>query len=672
MPNAAYWREALLRSSLDAVVLMDARGRLVDFNAEAAALFLLTPASMGQSLGDLIVPPDLREAHRAGLQRFLSTGESRIIGTRIEIDAVRTDGYRFPVELTIATIQGDTPLFVAHLRDIQEQKMAERRLKATAAVGKVLSAAQNSDEAVEGVLRALGESLGWPLVQYWEVDQSRQRLVRRQSWEDTTRMDFRSIESVTEFALREGLPGQTWADASPQWVENVPEQDWMPRMRGLHAQGINTGLAFPVMFAERVVAVIEAFAPDRWPRQPELLAVLQAMGGQLGHFLEELHARAETERARRDAEQANRLKDEFLSVASHELRTPLNAVLGWVHLLRKGRLTGDAAERAMEAIERNVMIQSRLVGDLLDMSRIIAGKFQLELTVMDALAPMWAALEVVRPAAEARKITLAVPAHDARLWITGDLGRLQQVFWNVLSNAVKFTPAGGRIEVSIARREGDVEITVTDTGIGVPNDFAPRAFDRFAQADQHVGRETGGLGLGLSIARQFVELHGGTIVLRSAGKDLGTEVTVRLPLRDAGAGPDAAARSASVQHSLVGIRVLMASDRSDEGMKEAADLLEGAGASVEHAASPEEALGCLSRAPFDIVVSDFRQFDTSLWLAAELNAQQRATMATRVARVVAVSSAGGIDTSLFARVLPEPLDGGALRQAVQELIAERR
>ena len=665
-PTAADWRKALLTSSLDAVVLMDADGRLVDFNDEASVLFLFDrEKAIGQLLGDLIVPPELKESHRAGLERFLATGVSRIIGKRIEISAMRADGAQFPVELTIALVPDESPLFIAHIRDIHQRKMAERRLLATASVSKALAAATSPEDAIRGVLRALAESLQWSLIQYWTLTPDRQALRLRDSWADsaTSSEDFVGTAKDT-FRLGEGLPGKTWQAAAAHWIENIPEQEWMPRLSNLRAKGLHTGLAFPVVLGGEVIAVIEAFARDRWPKEPELLAVLQATGGQLGHFLQELHARDESERARHELEEANRLKDEFLSVASHELRTPLNAVLGWAHLLRKGRLTGDAAQRAVEAIERNVLIQARLVGDLLDMSRIIAGKFQLELASLSPMEPVQAALEVVRPAADAKQIRVSIKS-KTRQRIRGDAGRLQQVFWNVLANAVKFTPNGGSINIEVFEEGGQVSVNVADTGIGIAPDFSTRAFERFAQANQQPGRGLAGLGLGLSIARQFVELHGGTIELQSAGRDQGTTVTVRLPLEQ----PQPTQAAALEPTTLARIRILIVSDSERQEYREVFDTLEKAGAVVERASSPEEALGCLSRSQFDVVVSDLRDAEDNLWLGRELAAQPPMS-STGAHGIAVVDSEVDIEASRrggFADVLKRPIHPMALVQAIRSV-----
>ncbi|HEY0428899.1 MAG TPA: CHASE3 domain-containing protein [Pyrinomonadaceae bacterium] len=248
---------------------------------------------------------------------------------------------------------------------------------------------------------------------------------------------------------------------------------------------------------------------------------------------------AETEReellkkeqaARKDAEIANRLRDEFLATVSHELRAPLNSILGWGRLLEKGNLDEKTTGKALETIIRNAEAQNRLIDDLLDVSRIISGKFRLEIINTRPIDFVEAALETVRPAAEAKGIALEIKQETVISHISGDPNRLQQVIWNLLSNAIKFTPNAGRVSVEIVRTNGSVEIRVTDTGVGIREEFLPHVFDRFRQADASSIRKFGGLGLGLAIVRHITEMHGGTVAARSEGENRGSTFVVSLPL----------------------------------------------------------------------------------------------------------------------------------------------
>ena len=235
--------------------------------------------------------------------------------------------------------------------------------------------------------------------------------------------------------------------------------------------------------------------------------------------------------ARAAAEQANRVKDEFLATLSHELRSPLNAVLGWSQILRTRELDEAMQKQALAIIERNARAQNRLIEDLLDVSRIITGKLRLEIRPVALAEVVQAALDTVRPAAEAKSIRLSAVIDPLAGLVPGDADRLQQVVWNLLSNAVKFTPAGGWVQAELVRKSAHIEITVADSGTGIALDALPYVFERFRQADSSSTRTYGGLGLGLAIVRQLVELHGGTVMAESPGPGKGATFSVRLPLQ---------------------------------------------------------------------------------------------------------------------------------------------
>jgi signal transduction histidine kinase len=238
---------------------------------------------------------------------------------------------------------------------------------------------------------------------------------------------------------------------------------------------------------------------------------------------------AET-KARADAEAANRAKDEFLSVVSHELRTPLNSTLGWVNVL-KGDTAGKRTKRALESIQRSVRTQNRLIDDLLDVSRIASGRLRVDLRPVELRALIEAAADQVRPQAEAKGVQLSVAIDAGREGVAGDPDRLAQIASNLLHNAVKFTPSGGRIDVELEQRDGRVVLTVRDDGIGIREEFLPHVFEPFRQAEKVASRRQGGLGLGLAITRHLVALHGGSIRAESAGEGLGSTFTVSLPSR---------------------------------------------------------------------------------------------------------------------------------------------
>jgi signal transduction histidine kinase len=291
---------------------------------------------------------------------------------------------------------------------------------------------------------------------------------------------------------------------------------------------------------QRKALALEAEIGER--KQTE--SVLRALKERLEREAEErqrLLTREQT--AREEAERANRLKDEFLATVSHELRTPLTAILGWAHLLRQSGLDEETARHGLETIERNAQAQAQLVEDILDASRVIAGKLRLDIAPVDLAAVVNAGIDSVQLAAESKGIRLEVTLDPSARHVSGDAGRLQQVVWNLLSNAIKFTDEGGAVCVRLRRAGKNVEILVSDDGCGIGADFLPYIFDRFRQGDQSTTRVHGGLGLGLSITRHLVELHGGTVTAESAGEGKGSTFIIRLPLSDAG-------RRAQLPHSI--------------------------------------------------------------------------------------------------------------------------
>jgi PAS domain S-box-containing protein len=317
--------------------------------------------------------------------------------------------------------------------------------------------------------------------------------------------------------------------------------------------------------------------------------------------------------AREAAEAANRAKDEFLATLSHELRTPLNAMVGWTHMLRSRTLSPDKEQKALETIERNARAQAELIEDILDVSRIIAGKLRIEIHQVDLQSIVDVAVDAVRPAAEAKGITLERRTGDLPLRFSGDAVRLQQAIWNLLSNGIKFTPAGGRVELDVGADERQVLVQVTDTGCGISPAFKPFVFDRFRQNDSSSRRTHGGLGIGLAIVRHIVELHGGSVSCESAGADRGATFTLRLPIRTEELAPLAVApevRQAGAMRpssdelvDLTGIKVLLVDDEPD-ARELLTEVLQQCGAIVVATHSADEAVRLIPRERPAVLLSD--------------------------------------------------------------------
>ena len=537
------WRGALLESSLDCVILMDARGRIVDVNQCIEGIFGATRESvLGRRLADVFIPPELRARHEEGLRRYLATGESTILGRRIEVEALHADGSRIPVELSILQVQDTSPaLFVGHLRSIAERRRSERRLKLSAVAGELLSTSISPEGAVAGVLEAIGTQLDWRLAQFWKVSESTTSILRQQTWTHSTGM--RDVTSRTRFRKGEGLPGRTWSRGEPVWIADLRRSPFkLPRLQVLLRAGLRAGVSFPVRVQGRIVATIEAFGDSPEPLDPELMNLLETLGGQLGHVVALHDARRSLEtkeqalqEALRRAELANSAKDEFLAMVSHELRTPLGPIMGWARFLQQHEIDAAARRRAAEVILRNVHLEAQLVEDLLDVSRIVTGKLSIERVPISMVAVLDAAIETVATSASSKGVTLRFGGEFDVPPVTGDARRLQQVISNLLVNAIKFTPPDGQIRLTAAADHKSVAITVADTGEGIPAELLPQIFDRFRQGGQGAGLSSGGLGIGLSIVREIVTAHGGTVVAESDGVGRGARFTVRLPRLDASA-----------------------------------------------------------------------------------------------------------------------------------------
>ena len=322
---------------------------------------------------------------------------------------------------------------------------------------------------------------------------------------------------------------------------------------------------------------------------------------------------ASEQAARQEAVQANRAKDEFLATLSHELRTPLNAIMGWAQILQLTPPSGDDLNRAMETIERNARAQTRLIDDLLDMSRIVSGQLLLDVETIDLQEMLRGSLESARPIAEPQGVTLEADIDDEPINIRGDATRLQQVVWNLISNAMRHTPRGGTVTVSLDRTDDRIRIAVADTGQGIPQDFLPRLFNRFTQADGSATRRHGGLGLGLAIVRHLVEMHGGSVQADSPGEGQGATFTVELPFEHEFSDrqpnlleqqmKSVVPSSRSIGIDLRGVRILVVDDEDDTRVL-VRRLLEAAGARVSTAASANHALDVLKRERPHVLITD--------------------------------------------------------------------
>ncbi|HVW29987.1 MAG TPA: ATP-binding protein [Polyangiaceae bacterium] len=439
----------------------------------------------------------------------------------------------------------------------------------------------------------------------------------------------------------------------------------------------------PMRDVNGAVEGVSVFALDV---TPQVLArqKLEALASQLQRSAAERNALLATaQRERENAEHANRAKDEFLTTASHELRTPLTAILGWARLLRAGHLDPSGYLRGVETIERNALAQVRLIEDILDGSRIITGKLRLETRPLDLRRLVQAAVETVRPAADAKNIALCSEVDETAVHVVGDPERLQQVVWNLCNNAIKFTPKGGAVSVRLRRIGTDVELEVSDNGQGIAPDFLPHVFERFRQGEGSTTRRYGGLGLGLALVRHLIEAHGGSVSAESAGVGCGATFTARIPVqatfRKVESEPPAANRDVAATPlvvDLTGVSVLVVDDDPDSRAL-VATVLRGSGADVTTATNAMDALHHLSRAMPTLLLSDVGMPETDGYelmrrVRTELGAAGAAVPAIALTAYAREEDRRLAISAGFNHHVAKPVEPAALLRIVAGAAANRR
>ena len=605
---------AIVESSDDAIISKDTTGTIMSWNRGAERLFGYAAEEMiGRSIRT-IIPAD-RQSEEDEVLRRVGRGETV---DHFETVRCRKDGSLVTISLTVSPVRNKDGRIVGAskiARDITEAKRSADRAVFLSEAGKALASSLDYEATLTSVatlavpsiadwcaVDIVGEGGNIERLAVAHVDPAKAELARtvRARYEDPSSPN--SVASVVR-------------TSTPALVPRITDEMVVAAARGdqeridlVRSLGLMSYLCVPLVAHGRTLGALTfstAASSGRQYNDDDL------------KFAEDVAARAaiavDNAQAYKEARAANQLKDEFLATLSHELRTPLNAILGYSRLVRSGMIEPGKQARALDTIERNATMLTQIVGDVLDVSRIITGKIRLNIQPVDVPSVIKNALETITPAADAKQLRVNTILDPRAAPVSGDPDRLQQIVWNLVSNAVKFTPKGGRIHVVLERIDSHVEIVVSDTGAGIKAEFLPFVFERFRQGDAGTAREHTGLGLGLAIVRHLVELHGGTVGAESAGPGHGATFRVRLPVMIARAdvAPErersgAYARStASPGYStrLDGIHVLAVDDDHD-ALTLVREILETVGARVTTAASAREALDAIGEARPGVLVAD--------------------------------------------------------------------
>jgi PAS domain S-box-containing protein len=602
--RAETWWRTTLRSIGDGVIATDAQGTVRFLNPVAEQLTGWAHDEVqGKPLKQVfpIFNEETGEVVENPVDKVLREG--KVVGLANHTVLVRRDGSARPIDDSAAPIrdpEGALEGVVLVFRDVSAEKRAEARSAFLARAGDQLIASHDYRDALTQVTKlAVPRLADWCAVSILENGVLEQLAVAH--------VDPSKVEYAHELQRRyppdpnatTGAPNvartgtsELYSEIPRELLEAAAVDDEHRRI--IRELDLRSAMVVPLRGREHVFGVITFVyaASDRRYDADDL------------SFAEELARRAaliiERRKLEEEAAIANRAKDEFLATVSHELRTPLQAILGWATMLRRGS-TRDP-EQAIEAIVRNATAQARLIDDILDVSRIIAGKLRLSIARVHLASVIRAAIDAVRPAAAARQIELVENVPDALGDLDADPDRLQQVVWNLASNAVKFTPEGGRVEIGAERTDATAKITIKDTGAGIPREHLHVIFERFRQVDSSSTRTHGGLGLGLAIVRYLVEAHGGTVVAASEGRDQGATFTVTLPVHLRSEAAPAAPQAAK-PGALAGVRVLVVDDDPD-GRWLIGEALAHVGAVVETAGTVREAFAMFSERRHDVVISD--------------------------------------------------------------------
>lgn len=710
--------QAFMDNSPAAAWITDVNGRVLYLSPTYLGIFdLATNNPIGKNIFELY-PAEIAQPLLDNIKMVANTNQ---VVEAIE-SAPRRDGtlgeflaYSFPIADTSGQrlVGGVAVDITERERALRERQQAEKALQERSERLKLLSETASdllSTERPLDLMNTLFSKLSAQMdldfyFQYLiETHENKQKL-RLVAWNGIAEEVFQRIEYL-EF--NQGMCGVVAQERHQIVVNDVPHSTH-PNAHILCDLGITAYAGQPLIAQGKLLGVLAFGSRTRTQFTPEETALLQATSDQVAVALERFELMASLQRRKEQLIQANRIKDEFLAVLSHELRTPLNPILGWSKMLQSKKYDEATTTRALETIERNAKLQTQLIEDLLDVSRILQGKLSLNITPVNLVSAMATAIETVRLAAQAKSINLqfrildlglentkrnlaaiefnkqpdrprsqiqvglsAQQRYESKFLVAGDLVRLQQVIWNLLSNAIKFTPQGGKVEISLGFVDSQAQLQVRDTGKGISPDFLPFVFDYFRQADGATTRKFGGLGLGLAIVRHIVELHGGTVKAESLGEEQGATFTVMLPLIKINSQNHEIDRQSDNSPDLSGLKVLLVDDERDT-RELIAFILEQSGAIVTQVASAVEALKVLPNLQPNLLLSDIGMPEVDGYMLMRQIRDMPSELGGKIPAIALTAYAAEIDyqqaiAAGFQQHITKPVEPGKLIRAIANLI----
>jgi PAS domain S-box-containing protein len=658
----------IAETASDAIITIDEHSRILFVNRAATNIFGYASEEMLGAELTMLMPEYLRHVHRGGLKTYLETGNKHISWDAVRLPGLHQDGHEITLELSFGEFQKDGHRFFTGIaRDITERERVEKRLAALQKVTDSALAHLSLDDLLSESIERISEVLSVDTVAV---------LLLRTEGDELVAWAARGLEEEVELGVRipvgKGFAGNIIAKCQPIVIDDVSEADLFNPL--LREKGIKSLLGVPLLVEGRPIGVLHVGKLESKHFTEEDVRLLQLVADRIALAIENARLYEVEKKARAMAEDANRAKDEFLTILSHELRTPLTPIIGWVHMMETGILPDADYGRALEVINRNAYNLKRLVNDLLDMSAILSGKMRIEHSRLSLAEVLEESIETMRSYAVDSKVELQLKMANegASFMVQGDRSRLNQAFCNVLHNAIKFSPAGRAVQVTCEINDSEAAIRIEDQGEGIPVSFLPHIFERFRQADGSRTRSFGGLGLGLALVKSFVEVHGGAVEASSEGQGQGSVFVIKLPRAAPPQQETGEAQPTSEQDSVKDRkRILIVEDQPDT-LEMLAASFQARGYVTLLCNSAEEALETAGREHFDLVISDIAMPGMDgLQLIRDLRSRKE------LATIPAIALSGyaaqkDIDAAIAAGFnlhLTKPIDPTDLSAAVEKLLA---